>query len=384
MPLERLIKFFTSLRLTVVLLVLSMVLVFAGTLGEVEMGLYKAQTDFFRSFIVFWQPPGAHWRIPVFPGGYFLGLTLLLNLIAAHLSRFKLTRKKIGLWVIHAGLILLILGQLSTDLFAVDSQMHLRDGQTKNYSQSERVDELAVTDVTDKKLETVVAIPEPLLARQGEIRNARLPFAVRVKQFYANSMLSTNAAPGFARVTADAGLGSDDLWWRPVPRETATDRRDAPSALVQIVTPQGPLGTWLVSDWLEQPQTFTTPGGRTYQLQLRPARFYLPFSLTLLKFHHDVYEGTDIPKNYSSLVTLDNPASGEHRKVLIHMNDPLRYDGRTFYQASFDTDNEGTILQVVKNPGWLAPYLACGLIATGMVVQFLSHLVPFLRKRRAA
>ncbi|MDE3067641.1 MAG: ResB protein required for cytochrome C biosynthesis, partial [Verrucomicrobiota bacterium] len=148
MPLERLIKFFTSLRLTVVLLVLSMVLVFAGTLGEVETGLYRAQTDFFRSFFVYWQPAGAHWKIPVFPGGYFLGLALLLNLIAAHLSRFKLTRKKIGLWIIHAGLILLIVGQLSTDLFAVDSQMHLRQGQTKNYSQSERADELAVADVT--------------------------------------------------------------------------------------------------------------------------------------------------------------------------------------------------------------------------------------------
>jgi ResB-like family len=383
MLLERLIKFLTSLRLTVVLLVLSLVLVFAGTLGEVHLGLYKAQTEFFRSFFVYWQPAGAHWKIPVFPGGYFLGTALLLNLIAAHVSRFKLTRKKIGLWIIHSGLILLILGQLSTDLFAVESQMHLRDGQTRDYSESQRMDELAVTDVTDKKLETVVAIPEPVLARQGDIRNSHLPFIVRVRQFYANSLLATNAAPGYARVNADNGPGAG-LWWKQEPRETATDRRDAPSALVQIVTPEAPLGAWLVSDWLDQPQTFTTPGGRTYQLQLRPERFYLPFSLHLVRFQHDVYEGTDIPKNFASLVTLDDPGTGEHRKVLIHMNDPLRYDSRTFYQASFDTDNHGTILQVVKNPSWLTPYLACALIATGLVVQFLSHLIPFLRKRRAA
>jgi len=382
MLLERLIKFFTSLRLTVVLLVLSLVLVFAGTLGEVHLGLYKAQTEFFRSFFIYWQPPGAHWKIPVFPGGYLLGMTLLLNLIAAHTSRFKLTRQKIGLWIIHAGLILLILGQLATDMFAVESQMHLRQGQMKNYSQSERVEELAVTDITDKKLETVVAIPEGRLAEKGDIRNAQLPFIVRVKEFYANSLLSTNAAPGFARVKADNGFG-DDLWWKPVPRETAMDRRDTPSALVEIVTPDGPLGTWLVSDWLEQPQTFTT-GGRTYQLQLRPERFYLPFSLRLLKFHHDVYQGTDIPKNFSSQLLLNRPDTGERRQVLIYMNNPLRYDGRTFYQASFDTDNKGTILQVVRNPGWLTPYLACILIATGMVVQFLSHLIPFLRRRRTS
>jgi hypothetical protein len=188
--------------------------------------------------------------------------------------------------------------------------------------------------------------------------------------------------PGLARVNADSGFGAD-LWWKPVPRETAMDRRDTPSALVEIVTPQDSAGTWLVSDWLEQPQTFTA-NGRTYQLQLRPERFYLPFSLRLLRFQHDVYEGTDIPKNFSSRLLLNRPDTGEHREVLIYMNNPLRYDGRTFYQASFDTDNQGTILQVVKNPGWLTPYLACVLIATGMVVQFLSHLIPFLKKRRTS
>jgi hypothetical protein len=171
------------------------------------------------------------------------------------------------------------------------------------------------------------------------------------------------------------------LWWRREPRETATDRRDAPSALVEIVTPQGSLGTWLVSDWFEQSQTFDF-NGHGYRLQLCPERFYLPFSLHLLEFRHDVYNGTDIPKNFSSRLTLIRPNTGERREVLIYMNNPLRYEGKTFYQASFDPDNQGTILQVVKNPGWLTPYLACGLVATGMVIQFLSHLIPFLRRRR--
>ena len=382
MLLDRLVKFFTSLRLTVVLLILSLLLVFAGTLGEVHLGLYKAQTEFFRSFFIYWQPPGAHWKIPVFPGGYCLGAALLLNLISAHISRFKLTRAKIGLWIIHAGLILLILGQLATDMFAVESQMHLRQGQVKNYSESERADELAVTDTTDKKLETVVSIPQGILARKGDIHNSQLPFIVRVKEFYPNSMLTTNGANGFEPVNADNGVGPG-LWWKSVPRETAMDRRDTPSALVQIVTQNGPVGTWLVSDWLEQPQSFAV-GNRTFQLQLRPERFYLPFSLRLVKFHHDVYEGTDIPKNFSSQLLLNRPDNGERRNVLIYMNNPLRYDGRTFYQASFDTDNQGTILQVVKNPGWLTPYLACGLIGAGMVVQFMSHLIPFLRRRRAS
>jgi hypothetical protein len=254
------IKVFASLRLTVVILVLAMVLVFAGTLAEVHLGLYRAQSEFFHSFFVYWHPENTGWKIPVFPGGYSMGVLLLLNLITAHATRFKLSREKIGLWLIHSGLILLILGQLFTDMFAVESRIHLRVGETKNYSE-------------------------------------------------------------FARA---------------------------------------------------------------YELQPRPERFYLPFSLHLLEFRHDVYNGTDIPKNYSSRLLLDRPDTGEHREVLIHMNNPLRCAGWTFYQAGFDADDQGTILQVVKNPGWLTPYLACGLIAMGLIVQFLSHLIPFLRRRRTA
>ena len=228
MLLERLIKFFTSLRLTVVLLVLSLVLVFIGTLGEVHLGLYKAQTEFFRSFFIYWHPPNAAWKIPVFPGGYLLGAALLLNLVSAHVSRFKFSRDKIGLWIIHAGLILLILGQLATDMLAVESQMHLRQGQMKNYSESDRLDELAITDITDKKLETVVAIPQRLLAGKGDLHNDQLPFVVRVKEFYANSCCPPTPRPAWRasmRIPDSAPICGGSRFRGKQPWTAATCRR---------------------------------------------------------------------------------------------------------------------------------------------------------------
>ena len=116
--LDRLINFFTSLRLTVVCLALALVLVFVGTLAQVDLGLYKAQNEYFRSFLIYWGPKGASWRIPVFPGGYFIGGVLLLNLIASQLRRLTFSASKIGLWMVHVGLILLLLGQLLTDLLS--------------------------------------------------------------------------------------------------------------------------------------------------------------------------------------------------------------------------------------------------------------------------
>ena len=68
---DRLIAVLTSLRLTVVCLILAAVLVFWGTLAQVDLGLYKVQNEFFRSFLscLFrrapnvqeWRRDSSHW-----------------------------------------------------------------------------------------------------------------------------------------------------------------------------------------------------------------------------------------------------------------------------------------------------------------------------------
>ena len=55
-----------------------------------------------------------------------------------------------------------------------------------------------------------------------------------------------------------------------------------------------------------------------------------------------------------------------NRDVLIYMNHPLRYRGETFYQAGFQQDDSASILQVVHNPSFIAPYVACVIVAAGL------------------
>jgi hypothetical protein len=156
-----------------------------------------------------------------------------------------------------------------------------------------------------------------------------------------------------------------------------------PTAVLELAGADGPLGTWLVSPLLTEPQSVTVQG-HTYQLQMRPTRHYYPFSVTLLKFSHDRYPGTDIPKNFSSRVRLRTPDGSVDREVLIYMNNPLRYGGLAFYQAGFEPNDRTTILQVVQNPSWLLPYISCVLMFLGLVIQFSIHLTRFIRKRTAA
>jgi len=260
--------------------------------------------------------------------------------------------------------------------------MHLRVGDTKNYSEADRTYELAVVDTTDAQADRVVTIPGHRLQEGGEVSLPGLPFTVKVKQYFINSALSEKQQTGLVPVEATAGIGVG-VWCSPLAHETEMNKRDIPSGLVELVSPQGSLGTWLISAYLARPQEITH-AGRTYQLSLRPERYYKPFSLHLLEFRHDKYPGTEIPKNFSSRVRLLHPQTKEEREVLIYMNNPLRYGGETYYQASFDTDNQGSILQVVRNPGWLTPYFACVLVSIGMIYQFLSHLIKFAMKRKAA
>ena len=110
----------------------------------------------------------------------------------------------------------------------------------------------------------------------------------------------------------------------------------------------------------------------------------LPFSLTLLKFSFDRYAGTDIAKNFSSRVRLRSDDGRDDREVLIYMNNPLRYGGYTFYQADYDHEKEQyTILQVVRNPSWSLPYIACAVMTLGLLWQFGYHLAGFIAKRGA-
>jgi hypothetical protein len=388
--LRKLIDLITSLKLTIICLAAAMVLIFAGTIAQVHLGIWEAQQRYFQSLFVWWPPEGRGFRIPIFPGGHLIGAVLLINLIAAHAKRFQWAWRKFGIHLTHAGLIIMLAGGLFTDLFAVESHMRLSWGDTKNYSEDPRRMELAVIDTTDGEFDQVTAIPEAVLRQSRTIEHKSLPFRIVVRNYYQNSRLHmANESGGNGRPIANQGPGAQVVV-EPAPRATGVNDRDLVTAAIEIIPTRSAdgaaersLGTWLVSDALGAPQTFSS-AGRTWQLVMRPARYYKPYSVTLQKFTHEKYAGTEIPKNFASNITLIDPERAVNRNVLIYMNHPLRYRGETYYQAGFERDDKTSILQVVRNPSFIAPYVACIVVAAGLLVQFGYHLVGFSRRRRTA
>ena len=374
-------KLLSSLRLTVTLLGFAMVLIFVGTISQVELGIHEVQELFFRSWIAWWDvmPGEKKVSIPI-PGGTLLGILLILNLLAAHGLRFKLSWNKAGMFVIHSGILLMLLGEIFTGLLGREAQMAVNEGEISNYSTFPREVELVVIRPDVDGLETVTAIPQSRLKDGAEFPFEG--FSLKIHSHYPNSEIlpESEATEKFDRTRATEGLGKAYAVRRN-PRETATDRRDLTSAFVEVIPDGGTSkGRWLLSNAFKGEQSFEA-AGKTWRMSIRQRRLYHPFSIKLLDFSHDRYLGTNVPKNFSSKIRILNPDTGENREDLIYMNHPLRYGGLTFYQAGFDNNDSTSIFQVVRNPVWTLPYISCAMVGLGLLWVFSQHLIKAISRR---
>jgi hypothetical protein len=106
----------------------------------------------------------------------------------------------------------------------------------------------------------------------------------------------------------------------------------------------------------------------------------LPYELVLDKFKMDTDPGTSTPASFESYITLfkGNKGSTKHH---VFMNNPLKHENFTFYQASYfqtQAGSYGSILSVNFDPGRPWKYLGSLLLVLGSIWHY------FLRRRHLA
>ena len=141
------------------------------------------------------------------------------------------------------------------------------------------------------------------------------------------------------------------------------------------------LGTWLVSEALGAPQTFSC-GGRTWLIMLRPARYYKPYSVTLAEVHPRTLSRHRNPEEFRQPHHLIDPERSINRDVLIYMNHPLRYRGETYYQAGFKKDDRRRSCKSCTTRASSRLTSPASSSAAGLLVQFGYHLVGFSRRTK--
>ena len=294
--------------------------------------------------------------------------------------------RRAGIVLLHGGIGLMMFGELFTGLHAQEGQMQITEGQTVRFSEDIRSAELAIIDQSDPRQDHVTIIPAGILKKVFQtkelIEDPALPFALRVVEYIPNAVTRLRQ-PGEESL-ATQGHGVLQLA-EPRPISTGVGNAqgvDLPAVYVLLLAQDDhtSLGTYLLP--LRRWQESLSIGGKPYAMELRFKRIQKPYAVKLLDFQHDLYVGTNTPKNFASLVELTDPARHVDRKFKIWMNNPLRYAGDTLYQSGFDEDNpQLTILQVVTNSGWMIPYVACMLVATGMLAHFGSTLFRFAQRQ---
>ena len=132
------------------------------------------------------------------------------------------------------------------------------------------------------------------------------------------------------------------------------------------------------TEGLISPSEQVEVGGIQLLLSYGPKPIPLPFSLYLNDFQLERYPGSTSPSSYASELTI---IDGEYTlPYRIFMNNVLDYEGYRFFQASYDLDEQGTVLSVNRDWwGTRITYLGYLLMGLGMLLALFGKGSRFYR-----
>lgn len=343
------------------------VLLVAGTWAQRSIGLYQAQQQFFSCFIT-WIGP-----VPT-PGGYTVMGLVFLGLVTKIGLKSPLSWKKLGIAVCHLGGLLLLLGGFLTALFSREGNMVLQEGGSADFYSDYHKTEFVVTDTSQAEHDPFTSFGPGWLHTGKALKHERFPFVIHIQQCFSNVIWVRRETPeggaykGFLKIF--------NLIEAPPNKEA---EKNVSGCIFEVSgAGEEKNGTYGIFEGMPIPQTVRL-SERTYVLSLQRARMHLPFRIHLIDFEKKMHPATNIAKSYQSTVEVMDGAFTQ--KKVIQMNEPLRYKGYTFYQASFIEEGgaEISVLAVVKNAGRLFPYISSIIMCLGIILNLIANASTLFR-----
>ncbi len=336
-----------------------MVLLILGTITQRWIGLYAAHQTYFASFI-FWLGP-----LPL-PGGYILLGLLTLNLTAKFLLKSEWRLKKSGIILSHLGALVLLIGGLITSISAQERYMILTEGDETPFVYHYINRNVMVFEED----QLVTSIPFRNIMR-GDMPD--LPFNMDITHACNNCDILRREDVESKENVENQGIAQFmALAEKPAEKDPEANL----GGFEFILSGTDNDGRYIAFDGMPQSIKFLA-NDKAYELIFGKEQYTLPFSIHLIDFVKDNYQGTSMARGYhSDILIKDGDLEWETR---IEMNKPLRYKDYTFFQSSFDEreNYEISILSVVKNDGWLFPYIGTLILGIGLL---LHSVIMFSRK----
>ena len=305
--------------------------------------------------------------------------------------------KRGGIVLLHAGIGLLLINEIFVSLTNVEQRIALYEGDTSGTATDIRACEFVVFDANNDEFEEGVVIPKRMFNRSQLVSDPDLPFDFQFVEFYENGEVQrVQTQSQLAKRKASHGIGLG-RYLVPLDKTSGTDTQqtvDMPCGYVQLLDKENHdngLGIYLVGE-----QAFriglvdkVTVGDKEYNFALRLKRIEKPYKIKLLDVVKENYPGTETPRYYGSKFELYDLKLGKTLQQKVEMNDPLRYGNDTIYQSGYQEIRidgkkyEVSTFQIVKNEGWMIPYMCCMFVVIGMMLQiwvvFQRHIFKYIQ-----
>lgn len=375
--------FLSGFKLATVLILLLFVLTWLATLEQIDFGLHATLHKYFHWKSPYLVPSVNGKIIPIIlPGGYYVCAVLLVNLILGGIVRIRKTPKQIGNLISHFGIVFMLIAGGVAHHFEERGNIAIYPGESSNVAEDYTEYVIEVAEVIDGKRAKYHVIRGNYLTdlTGGDHRTfdfKDLPFSLVVSGYLKNAQPTSvrEAAPKKGEIITDG------YYLAELPSNKSAER-NLPGAYGRIVFDGGEKSSpFIIAAASYYPFT-VRDGDRLFTVEMRKRLWTIPFEVKLDKFTADFHPGTSRPAKFiSDIRRIEN---GQEAKVRIQMNEPMRYEGLTFFQASWGPQDAKkgqelyTVLEVVKNPSDKWPEYSIYIVAFGMLVTFLTKLVMHL------
>jgi hypothetical protein len=370
---QALFRALSSFWLCCLLLLALFVLTIFGTLYQVDHGLHEAKQIYFHSWFLF-----SH-GIPIFPGGLFCMSLLAVNLLLGGFVRIKWRLRNVGVLIVHIGIVLLLGSGLTKIITSEEGHLSVVEGTSQNFFESYTLWEVAIWEVNNREATQEFVIEDSFFSDLTEggrrtFSSPELPFELELSNFQPNCNI-LQVGPNWT----PAGTVVQGYGFFAKPMEAASERNDA-GMNAKVTTANGKAQQGLLWGLQRQPWAVEVDG-RTFAIDMRHARYVMPFNIRLDDFIKEDHPGMSMAKSYRSKVTQISP-TGSERPVLIQMNEPLREGGVVLFQSSFGKTQDGreySVFSAVSNPSDKWPEYSMWVITLGMLLAFGRRLLAFIR-----
>ena len=392
-PFMKVYDFLSGFKLAMVIFLLLFLLTWLATLEQIDHGLNPTLKKYFS-----WQEP---WIWPelngkmlpiILPGGYYVCALLLVNMTLGGILRIRKGWKQAGNLIAHFGIVFMLVAGGVAHHYEERGNMAVGEGETSNVAQD--------------YFEYVVEVSEIKNGEQGEIHVIRgenltdleagksrifdfegVPFGLEISGYLKNAQ----PVAAFEFAPKEKQLVTDGYYLLERDSEVETERNMA-GAYGRLVYKDGTKSPPFILAGASYYPFSVREGDRVFSINMTKRSWVMPFDVTLDKFTAQFHPGTSRPAKFvSDIRRIEN---GQESAMTIRMNEPMRYEGFTFFQASYGPsdakpgDPMYSVFEVVKNPADKWPEWSLYGVAFGMLVTFLtklgSHLGSLSRKRKNA